>query len=139
MVIILRITNIYISGYLHKILSAFPLYSICISFLLTAVPDEAQIVAFCKDKILGTVEKIKHLVERNNQIRKCVSITFIRLKPTQQIYRDNDVFFIFLIRRQLHAKVILTVATSSINKTRKGFSARSFYYYLDLIGNSVIL
>ncbi|PZC81902.1 hypothetical protein B5X24_HaOG211688 [Helicoverpa armigera] len=33
------------------------------------VPDGAQIIAFCKDKILGNYERIKYLVDRNNQIR----------------------------------------------------------------------
>lgn len=57
----------------------------CVShfvWISTGVPDEAQVVAFCKDKILYNVEKIKYLVDRNNQIRKWVSIMFTRHKAT---------------------------------------------------------
>ncbi|XP_026319438.1 dynein heavy chain 8, axonemal-like [Hyposmocoma kahamanoa] len=35
-----------------------------------SVPDEAQIVAFCKDKIFENFERIYYLVHRNNQIRQ---------------------------------------------------------------------
>ncbi|KOB66798.1 Uncharacterized protein OBRU01_14192 [Operophtera brumata] len=39
------------------------------------VPDGAQIVAFCKEKILGSYERIMHLVNRNNLIRSFLTMT----------------------------------------------------------------
>ncbi|KAJ0182474.1 hypothetical protein K1T71_001843 [Dendrolimus kikuchii] len=53
------------------------------------VPDGAQIVAFCKDKILGNFEKIKYLVERNNQIRKSMPKLYLPLLRAQLIKLDK--------------------------------------------------
>ncbi|XP_075973556.1 dynein heavy chain 8, axonemal kl-3 [Anticarsia gemmatalis] len=50
-----------------------------------SVPDGAQIVAFCKDKILGNFEKIKYLVERNNQIRRSMPKLYLPLLRAQLI------------------------------------------------------
>ncbi|CAH0592601.1 unnamed protein product [Chrysodeixis includens] len=49
------------------------------------VPNGAQIVAFCKDKILGNYEKIKYLVERNNQIRRNMPKLYLPLLRAQLI------------------------------------------------------
>ncbi|KPJ08753.1 Dynein heavy chain 8, axonemal [Papilio machaon] len=38
------------------------------------VPDAAQIVAYCKDRIFSNFERIKALVDRNNKIRRQVSM-----------------------------------------------------------------
>ncbi|KAL0851104.1 hypothetical protein ABMA28_006975, partial [Loxostege sticticalis] len=50
-----------------------------------SVPDGAQIVAFCKDKILGNFERMKSLVERNNQIRKSMPKLYLPLLRAQLI------------------------------------------------------
>ncbi|XP_037867099.1 dynein axonemal heavy chain 8 isoform X4 [Bombyx mori] len=49
------------------------------------VPEGAQIVAFCKEKILGNYERIKFLVERNNQIRKSMPKLYLPLLRAQLI------------------------------------------------------
>ncbi|KAH9641787.1 hypothetical protein HF086_003913 [Spodoptera exigua] len=49
------------------------------------VPDCAKIVAFCKTKIMGNFEKIKQLVERNNQIRRSMPKLYLPLLRAQLI------------------------------------------------------
>ncbi|CAB3256562.1 unnamed protein product [Arctia plantaginis] len=49
------------------------------------VPDGAQILAFCKQKILGTYEQIKYLVERNNKIRRSMPNLYLPLLRSQLI------------------------------------------------------
>ncbi|KAJ8736206.1 hypothetical protein PYW08_006862 [Mythimna loreyi] len=53
------------------------------------VPDGAQIVAFCKDKILGNYEKIRYLVERSNQIRRSMPKLYLPLLRAQLIKLDK--------------------------------------------------
>ncbi|RVE46462.1 hypothetical protein evm_008872 [Chilo suppressalis] len=50
-----------------------------------SVPDGAQIVAFCKDKILGDFERMKYLVERNNAIRRSMPKLYLPLLRAQLI------------------------------------------------------
>ncbi|XP_028156116.1 dynein heavy chain 8, axonemal [Ostrinia furnacalis] len=50
-----------------------------------SVPDGAQIVAFCKDKILGNFERMKSLVDRNNQIRRSMPKLYLPLLRAQLI------------------------------------------------------
>ncbi|XP_060805314.1 dynein axonemal heavy chain 8 [Amyelois transitella] len=50
-----------------------------------SVPDGAQIVAFCKEKILGSFERIKYLVDRNNTIRKSMPKLYLPLLRAQLI------------------------------------------------------
>ncbi|KAH9641786.1 hypothetical protein HF086_003912 [Spodoptera exigua] len=54
-----------------------------------SVPDGAQIVAFCKDKIFGNYERIKHLVDRNNQIRRSMPKLYQPLLRAQLIKLEN--------------------------------------------------
>ncbi|KAJ8736205.1 hypothetical protein PYW08_006861 [Mythimna loreyi] len=53
------------------------------------VPDESQIVAFCKDKILGNYERIKSLVDRNNQVRKSMPKLYLPLLRAQLIKLES--------------------------------------------------
>ncbi|XP_072937033.1 dynein axonemal heavy chain 8 [Epargyreus clarus] len=50
-----------------------------------SVPDSAQIVAYCKDKILGSYERIKFLVERNDQIRRSMPKLYLPLLRAQLV------------------------------------------------------
>ncbi|XP_022821404.1 dynein heavy chain 8, axonemal-like [Spodoptera litura] len=49
------------------------------------VPDGAQIIAICKSKILGNFEKMTHLVERSNQIRRSMPKLYLPLLRAQLI------------------------------------------------------
>ncbi|XP_041975311.1 dynein axonemal heavy chain 8 [Aricia agestis] len=53
------------------------------------VPEAAQIVAYCKDKIYGNHEKIKYLVERNNQIRNNMPKLFLPLLRAQLVKMEK--------------------------------------------------
>ncbi|CAH0727356.1 unnamed protein product, partial [Brenthis ino] len=53
------------------------------------VPDTAQVVAFCKDKIFADYERIKFLVDRNNQIRRSMPKLYLPLLRAQLIKLDN--------------------------------------------------
>ncbi|XP_049886262.1 dynein axonemal heavy chain 8 [Pectinophora gossypiella] len=53
------------------------------------VPDSAQIVAFCKGKIYYNYERIKSLVERNNQIRISMPKLYLPLLRAQLIKIDK--------------------------------------------------
>ncbi|KAJ8735702.1 hypothetical protein PYW07_007322 [Mythimna separata] len=53
------------------------------------VPDESQIVAFCKDKIFANYERIKYLVDRNNQVRRSMPKLYLPLLRAQLIKLEN--------------------------------------------------
>ncbi|XP_034837309.1 dynein axonemal heavy chain 8 [Maniola hyperantus] len=53
------------------------------------VPDTAQIVAFSKQKIYGDYERILHLVERNDQLRRSMPKLYLPLLRAQLVKLDN--------------------------------------------------
>ncbi|KAI8438610.1 hypothetical protein MSG28_011048 [Choristoneura fumiferana] len=53
------------------------------------VPDSAQVVAYCKDQILGNCERIKQLVERNNQIRRSMPKLYLPLLRAQLVKMEK--------------------------------------------------
>lgn len=53
------------------------------------VPDVAQIIVFCKDKLLNSFEVIKSLVERNDYIRQTIPKLFIPLMRCQLLKMEN--------------------------------------------------
>ncbi|GBP33368.1 Dynein heavy chain 5, axonemal [Eumeta japonica] len=53
------------------------------------VPDFAQIVAYCKSKVLTSYERIKYLVERNNRIRKNMPKLYLPLLRAQLVKMDK--------------------------------------------------
>ncbi|VVC98542.1 unnamed protein product [Leptidea sinapis] len=54
-----------------------------------SVPDSAQIVAFCKNKIFANFERMKHLVERNDQIRRSMPKLYLPLLRAQLIKMEK--------------------------------------------------
>lgn len=54
------------------------------------VPDVAQILVFCKDKILHSYEVLKALLERNNSIRGNIPKMFIPLMRYQLLKIENS-------------------------------------------------
>ncbi|KAI8438606.1 hypothetical protein MSG28_011048 [Choristoneura fumiferana] len=54
-----------------------------------SVPDSAQVVAYCKDQILGNCERIKQLVERNNQIRRSMPKLYLPLLRAQLVKMEK--------------------------------------------------
>lgn len=53
------------------------------------VPAVGQILVFCKDKLLNAYETVKHLVNRNNTIRKNIPSLFIPLMRVQLLKMEN--------------------------------------------------
>nr|XP_026487863.1 dynein heavy chain 8, axonemal-like [Vanessa tameamea] len=54
-----------------------------------SVPDTAQIVAFCKEKIFADYERIKYLVNRSDQIRRSMPKLYLPLLRAQLIKMDS--------------------------------------------------
>ncbi|XP_061708954.1 dynein axonemal heavy chain 8 [Cydia pomonella] len=54
-----------------------------------SVPDSAQVVAYCKDQILGNFEKMKYLVDRNNKIRKSMPKLYLPLLRAQLVKMEK--------------------------------------------------
>ncbi|XP_045497912.1 dynein axonemal heavy chain 8 [Colias croceus] len=50
-----------------------------------SVPDAAQIVAYCKEKIFSNFERIKSLVDRNDQIRRSMPKLYLPLLRAQLV------------------------------------------------------
>ncbi|CAK1540075.1 unnamed protein product [Leptosia nina] len=50
-----------------------------------SVPDAAQIVAYCKEKIFSNYERIMYLVERNDQIRRSMPKLYLPLLRAQLV------------------------------------------------------
>ncbi|XP_045484350.1 dynein axonemal heavy chain 8 [Pieris rapae] len=50
-----------------------------------SVPDAAQIVAYCKEKIFSSYERIKYLVDRNDQIRRSMPKLYLPLLRAQLV------------------------------------------------------
>ncbi|CAB3221710.1 unnamed protein product [Arctia plantaginis] len=53
------------------------------------VPDGAQVLAFCKDKLFYNYELVKSLVERNNQIRRSMPKLYLPLLRSHLIKMDK--------------------------------------------------
>ncbi|KPI94920.1 Dynein heavy chain 8, axonemal [Papilio xuthus] len=54
-----------------------------------SVPDAAQIVAYCKDRIFANFERIKALVDRNNKIRRSMPKLYLPLLRAQLIKMEK--------------------------------------------------
>ncbi|XP_047526251.1 dynein axonemal heavy chain 8 [Pieris napi] len=50
-----------------------------------SVPDTAQIVAYCKEKIFSSYERIKYLVDRNDQVRRSMPKLYLPLLRAQLV------------------------------------------------------
>ncbi|XP_052742928.1 dynein axonemal heavy chain 8 [Bicyclus anynana] len=53
------------------------------------VPDTAQIVAFCKEKLYGDYERLSFLVNRNDQIRRSMPKLYLPLLRAQLVKLDS--------------------------------------------------
>lgn len=53
------------------------------------VPEVAQIILFCKDKILYSCEVVTSLVHRNDELRQSIPKIFIPLMRSQLIKMEN--------------------------------------------------